>query len=282
MQRQLLADARHLAVLHIAQARLKRLDVARRLHTEAFEHKFGLRIDVTRAAGYVFSAGQSALEVRVADCRANGIRVRIAVSDNKNWVHALMLLYVIRMAPLRNPFDGMKPCGLIVSFNRGNRKVWKRNPTQNHLRLHCVSDGADRTDSAAAPKILPKSASPSAHLPFEKPKIAAVTAAAQRFCARKAELVQSAVGHVIHVAKTADTAPDSRFLACRVPETLGNRRGKVRFVVFLCALPQVGGTHDFEKTIAVNPMKNPGTDYFFTVKACFFCRHQSIMYVPCA
>ena len=96
MQRQLLADARHLAVLHIAQARLKRLDVARRLHAKAFEHKFGLRIDVTRAAGYVFSAGQPALEVRVADCRANGIRIRIAVSDNKNWVHALMLLYVIR------------------------------------------------------------------------------------------------------------------------------------------------------------------------------------------
>lgn len=96
MQRQLLADARHLAVLHIAQARLKRLDVARRLHAKAFEHKFGLRIDVTRAAGYVFSAGQPALEVRVADCRANGIRIRIAVSDNKNWVHALMLLYMIR------------------------------------------------------------------------------------------------------------------------------------------------------------------------------------------
>ena len=73
----------------------------------------------------------------------------------------------------------MKPCGLIVSFNRGNRKVWKRNPTQNHLQAHCVGDGADSTDSAAAPKILPKSASPSAHLPFEKPKIAAVTAAAE-------------------------------------------------------------------------------------------------------
>jgi len=51
---------------------------------------------VTRAAGNVFSAGQPALEVRVADCRANGIRIRIAMSDNKNWVHALMLLYVIR------------------------------------------------------------------------------------------------------------------------------------------------------------------------------------------
>ena len=52
------------------------------------------------------------------------------------------------MAPLRNPFDGKKPCGLIVSFNRGNRKVWKRNPTQNHLRPHCVGDGAESTDSA--------------------------------------------------------------------------------------------------------------------------------------
>ena len=68
----------------------------------------------------------------------------------------------------------MKPCGLIVSFNRGNRKVWKRNPTQNHLRPHCINDGADSTDSAAAPKILPKSASPSAHLLFEKPKIAVI------------------------------------------------------------------------------------------------------------
>ena len=126
------------------------------------------------------------------------------------------------MAPLRNPFDGMKPCGLIVSFNRGNRKVWKRNPTQNHLRPHCVGDGADSTDSAAAPKILPKSASPSAHLPFEKPKIAAVTAAAQRFCARKAELAQSAVGHVIHVAKQRTQLRTAVFLARRVPETLGN------------------------------------------------------------
>ena len=141
------------------------------------------------------------------------------------------------MAPLRNPFDGMKPCGLIVSFNRGNRKVWKRNPTQNHLRPHCVGDGAESTDSAAAPKILPKSAPPSARLPFEKPKIAAVTAAAQRFCARKAELVQSAVGHVIHVAKQRTQLRTAVFPARRVPETLGNRRGKVRFVVFLCTLP---------------------------------------------
>ena len=102
----------------------------------------------------------------------------------------------------------MKPCGLIVSFNRGNRKVWKRNPTQNHLRPHCVGDEADSTDSAAAPKILPKSASPSAHLSFEKTKIAAVTAAAQRFCARKAKLAQSAIGHVIILVNPSNSVKD--------------------------------------------------------------------------
>ena len=79
-----------------ADGREKKIEIRMANHTEAFEHKFGLRIDMTRAAGYVFSTGQPALEVRVADCRANGIRIRIAVSDNKNWVHALMLLYVIR------------------------------------------------------------------------------------------------------------------------------------------------------------------------------------------
>ena len=94
------------------------------------------------------------------------------------------------------------------------------------------------------------------HLSFEKTKIAAVTAAAQRFCARKAKLAQSAIGHVIHIAKQRTQLRTAVFLARRVPETLGNRRGKVRFVVFLCALPQVGGTHDFEKTIAVNPIKS--------------------------
>ena len=96
MQRHLLINTGDPAILHIAQTRLKRLDIPRCFYTEALKDKFGLCIDMTRAAGYVFSAGQPALEVRVADCRANGIRIRIAVSDNKNWVHALMLLYVIR------------------------------------------------------------------------------------------------------------------------------------------------------------------------------------------
>ena len=176
------------------------------------------------------------------------------------------------MAPLRNPFDGMKPCGLIVSFNRGNRKVWKRNPTQTHLRPHSAGDGAARTDSADAPKILPKSASPSAHLSLEKTKIAAVTAAAQCCCARKAELAQSAVGHVIHVAKQWTQLRTAVFPARRVPEALANRRRKVRFVVFLCALPQVGGTHYLEKAIAVNPIKSRHRLHFHR-KSVLFCCH---------
>ena len=141
------------------------------------------------------------------------------------------------MAPLRNPFDGMKPCGLIVSFNRGNRKVWKRNPTQNHLRPHCIGDGADSTDSAAAPKILPKSASPSAHLPFEKPKIAAVTAAAQRFCARKAELVQSAVGHVIRATKQAAKLRATVLPAGRVSKAFADRDARKSPTAALHILP---------------------------------------------
>ena len=113
------------------------------------------------------------------------------------------------MAPLRNPFDGMKPCGLIVSFNRGNSKVRKRNPTPNHLQPHCVCDGADRTDSAAAPKILPKSASPSARLPFEKPKIAAVTAAAAAFIRGTAPAAASAAA--LHLAFINERVDDQTF-----------------------------------------------------------------------
>ena len=93
-QGHLRVDTRDLAVLHIAQARLERGDIARRLDAEVFEHEFGFRVDVSRAAGDIFFTGQDTLEVRVADRRTDRVRIRIAVSDNKDWAHVIFCSFL--------------------------------------------------------------------------------------------------------------------------------------------------------------------------------------------
>ena len=87
-QRHFRIDARHLAVLYVAHVRLERLDVARRLHAEMLQHILGFGVDMSGAAGDILAAGQPALEVRVADRRADRIRIRVSVSDNKNRLHS--------------------------------------------------------------------------------------------------------------------------------------------------------------------------------------------------
>ena len=107
---------------------------------------------------------------------------------------------------------------------------------------------------------------------LKKPKIAAVTAAAQRFCARKSRACAVRRRSRHPRRKTADTAPDSRF-----PGTPCARRHlvidaeKCVLSCSLCALPQVGGTHDFEKTIAVNPIKSRHRLHFRRESVLFCC-----------
>ena len=95
-QRHFRVDACDLAVLHVAQLRLERGDIARRLDAEVLEDELGLRVDMACAAGDIFFSGQLALEVGIADRGADRVRIRVSVSDNKNWAHLhLLLLFVI-------------------------------------------------------------------------------------------------------------------------------------------------------------------------------------------
>ena len=95
-QRHFRVDACDLAVLYVAQPRLERGDIARRLDAEVLEDELGLCVDMACAAGDIFFSGQLALEVGIADRGADRVRIRVSVSDNKNWAHLhLLLLFVI-------------------------------------------------------------------------------------------------------------------------------------------------------------------------------------------
>ena len=60
VQRHLLINTGNPAILHIAQTRLKRLDIPRCFYTEALKDKFGLCIDMACPAGDIWFSGQPA------------------------------------------------------------------------------------------------------------------------------------------------------------------------------------------------------------------------------
>ena len=89
VQRHLLINTGDPAVLHIAQTRLKRLDITRCFYTEALQDKFGLCIDMACPAGDIWFSGQPVLKLCITDRRADRICIRITMSDNKNRVHTV-------------------------------------------------------------------------------------------------------------------------------------------------------------------------------------------------
>ena len=90
---------------------------------------------------------------------------------------------------------------------------------------------------------------------FEKVKIAAIAAVAQRLGAGKAQLPQSTVGHVIHLAEQGAQLRAAVFHAGRVPEALFHRDLKVVFTVGLRALPQIALSHHPQKNAAIQEVK---------------------------
>ena len=89
VQRHLLINTGDPAILHIAQTRLKRLDIPRCFYTEALKDKFGLCIDMACPAGDIWFSGQPVLKLCITDRRADRICIRITVSDNKNRAHTV-------------------------------------------------------------------------------------------------------------------------------------------------------------------------------------------------
>ena len=89
VQRHLLINTGDPAILHIAQTRLKRLNIPRCFYTEALKDKFGLCIDMACPAGDIWFSGQPVLKLCITDRRADRICIRITVSDNKNRVHTV-------------------------------------------------------------------------------------------------------------------------------------------------------------------------------------------------
>ena len=60
---------------------------ARRGHAESFQHKINALVGVAAARGHGFRHAGAPLEFRIADGRADRVRVRIAVADDKNFAH---------------------------------------------------------------------------------------------------------------------------------------------------------------------------------------------------
>jgi hypothetical protein len=69
------------------QAGLQRLDKLGLVHPELVQHILGLRVDMSGAAGDVFLAGEGALQIGIADGRADRVGVRIFMSNDDDRFH---------------------------------------------------------------------------------------------------------------------------------------------------------------------------------------------------
>ena len=92
---------------------------------------------------------------------------------------------------------------------------------------------------------------------FEKVEVATIAAVAKRFRARKTHFAQSAVGHVVDVAKQSAQLGATVFHASGMPQAVCYRHVEVVLAVRLRAFLQVGFAHVVEKNFAVYAVK-PG------------------------
>lgn len=92
---------------------------------------------------------------------------------------------------------------------------------------------------------------------FEKVEVATIAAVAKRFRARKTHFAQSAVGHVVDVAKQPAQLGATVFHASGMPQAVCYRHVEVVLAVRLRAFLQVGFAHVVEKNFAVYAVK-PG------------------------
>ena len=92
---------------------------------------------------------------------------------------------------------------------------------------------------------------------FEKVEVATIAAVAKRFRARKTHFAQSAVGHVVDVAKQSTQLGATVFHASGMPQAVCYRHVEVVLAARLRAFLQVGFAHVVEKNFAVYAVK-PG------------------------
>lgn len=92
---------------------------------------------------------------------------------------------------------------------------------------------------------------------FEKVEVATIAAVAKRFRARKTHFAQSAVGHVVDVAKQSAQLGATVFHASGMLQAVCYRHVEVVLAVRLRAFLQVGFAHVVEKNFAVYAVK-PG------------------------
>lgn len=92
---------------------------------------------------------------------------------------------------------------------------------------------------------------------FEKVEVATIAAVAKRFRARKTHFAQSAVGHVVDVAKQSAQLGATVFHASGMPQAVCYRHVEVVLAVRLRAFLQVGFAHVVEENFAVYAVK-PG------------------------
>ena len=92
---------------------------------------------------------------------------------------------------------------------------------------------------------------------LKKVEVATIAAVAKRFRARKTHFAQSAVGHVVDVAKQSAQLGATVFHASGMPQAVCYRHVEVVLAVRLRAFLQVGFAHVVEKNFAVYAVK-PG------------------------
>ena len=97
LQGQVGGDAADLTVLDVMQPRLQRGHILGLLHAELVQHILGLRVHMPGTGGDILLPGEGALQVGVADGGADGVGVRVFMSDDDHWLHDTSLSFVHRI-----------------------------------------------------------------------------------------------------------------------------------------------------------------------------------------
>lgn len=82
-------NAHHVAGHHVADLRRDIRHETRRGHAEGLEHEVDAVVGVAAARGHGVGQAGAALEFRVADGRADGVGVGIAMADDEDFTHAV-------------------------------------------------------------------------------------------------------------------------------------------------------------------------------------------------
>lgn len=91
---------------------------------------------------------------------------------------------------------------------------------------------------------------------FGKMKIAAILTVTQGFCPGEGKLFQTAVSHIVGIAEDVAQLRAVVFDTGGIPEAFCDSHVEGSSGVILCALMQVGGTHDFPEDAAVKEEKS--------------------------